>query len=192
LSEEKPLYVGRFYNYDNIDELNNNEDLIKNVALRVLSVTPSNTWKLLSAVEYHIPGAVNGMVAPAGNPSLILLTTGGTVTLLNSNNTSNLTYTLSEEKPLYVGRFYNYDNIDELNNNEDLIIMFPSSSSDKKLLAVFASAYNDRNSVITFGKLLISLSILSMSLNFKALLEDGKIPIPFSSNPIVEIIEQGL
>jgi hypothetical protein len=27
---------------------------------------------------------------------------GGTVTLLNSNNTSNLTYTLSEEKPLYV------------------------------------------------------------------------------------------
>jgi hypothetical protein len=46
---------------------------------------------------------------------------GGTVTLLNSNNTSNLTYTLSEEKPLYVGRFYNYDNIDELNNNEDLI-----------------------------------------------------------------------
>jgi hypothetical protein len=43
---------------------------------------------------------------------------GGTVTLLNTNNTSNLTYTLSEEKPLYVGRFYNYDNIDELNNNE--------------------------------------------------------------------------
>jgi hypothetical protein len=157
LSEEKPLYVGRFYNYDNIDELNNNEDLIKNVALkfndmermlsdmsnlpnvmmlivslwaydsRVLSVTPSKTWKLLSAVEYHIPGAVNGMVAPAGNPSLILLKgtddfySGGTVTLLNSNNTSNLTYTLSEEKPLYVGRFYNYDNIDELNNNEDLI-----------------------------------------------------------------------
>jgi hypothetical protein len=36
---------------------------------------------------------------------------GGTVTLLNTNNTSNLTYTLSEEKPLYVGRFYNYDNI---------------------------------------------------------------------------------
>jgi hypothetical protein len=34
LSEEKPLYVGRFYNYDNIDELNNNEDLIKNVALK--------------------------------------------------------------------------------------------------------------------------------------------------------------
>jgi hypothetical protein len=33
------------------------------------------SWKLLSAVEYHIPGAVNGMVAPAGNPSLILLTT---------------------------------------------------------------------------------------------------------------------
>jgi hypothetical protein len=30
----------------------------------VLSVTPSNTWKLLSDVEYHIPGAVNGMVAP--------------------------------------------------------------------------------------------------------------------------------
>jgi hypothetical protein len=65
------------------------------------------------------------MVAPAGNPSLILLTTkgtddfysGGTVTLLNTNNTSNLTYTLSEEKPLYVGRFYNYDNIDELNNH---------------------------------------------------------------------------
>jgi hypothetical protein len=27
---------------------------------------------------------------------------GGTVTLLNTNNTSNLTYTLSEEKPLYV------------------------------------------------------------------------------------------
>jgi hypothetical protein len=27
-------YVGRFYNYDNIDELNNNEDLIKNVALK--------------------------------------------------------------------------------------------------------------------------------------------------------------
>jgi hypothetical protein len=26
------LYVGRFYNYDNIKELNNNEDLIKNVA----------------------------------------------------------------------------------------------------------------------------------------------------------------
>jgi hypothetical protein len=25
---------------------------------RVLSVTPSKTWKLLSAVEYHIPGAV--------------------------------------------------------------------------------------------------------------------------------------
>jgi hypothetical protein len=42
---------------------------------RVLSVTPSKTWKLLSAVEYHIPGAVNGMVAPAGNPSLILLIT---------------------------------------------------------------------------------------------------------------------
>jgi hypothetical protein len=34
LSEEKPLYAGRFYNYDNIDELNNNEDLIKNVALK--------------------------------------------------------------------------------------------------------------------------------------------------------------
>jgi hypothetical protein len=32
--EEKPLYVGRFYSYDNIDELNNNEDLIKNVALK--------------------------------------------------------------------------------------------------------------------------------------------------------------
>jgi hypothetical protein len=30
----KPLYVGRFYSYDNIDELNNNEDLIKNVALK--------------------------------------------------------------------------------------------------------------------------------------------------------------
>jgi hypothetical protein len=41
-------------------------------------------------------------------------------------------------------------------------LMFPSSSSDKKLLAVFASAYNDRNSVITLGKLLISLSILSI------------------------------
>jgi hypothetical protein len=46
--------------------------------------------------------------------------------------------------------------------------MFSSSSSDKKLLAVFASAYNDKNSVITLGKLLISLSILSISLNFKA------------------------
>jgi hypothetical protein len=34
------------------------------------------------------------------------------------------------------------------------------------LFAVFASAYNDRNSVITLGKLLISLSILSISLNF--------------------------
>jgi hypothetical protein len=32
---------------------------------------------------------------------------GGTITLLNTNNTSSLTYTLSEEKPLYVGRFYN-------------------------------------------------------------------------------------
>jgi hypothetical protein len=47
---------------------------------------------------------------------------GGTITLLNTNNTSSLTYTLSEEKPLYVGRFYNYDNIKELNNNEDLIL----------------------------------------------------------------------
>jgi hypothetical protein len=46
---------------------------------------------------------------------------GGTITLLNTNNTLNLTYTLSVEKPLYVGRFYSYDNIDELNNNEDLI-----------------------------------------------------------------------
>jgi hypothetical protein len=45
-------------------------------------------------------------------PSKTLLN-NGTVTLLNTNNTSNLTYTLSEEKPLYVGRFYNYDNIDE-------------------------------------------------------------------------------
>jgi hypothetical protein len=35
----------------------------------------------------------------------------------------------------------------------------------------------------------ISLAPLSAT---QALLQDGKIPIPFSSNPIVEIIEQGL
>jgi hypothetical protein len=34
----------------------------------------------------------------------------------------------------------------------------------------------------------ISLAPLSAT---QALLQDGKIPIPFSSNPIVEIIEQG-
>jgi uncharacterized membrane protein len=32
LETQHPIYVGRFYNYDNIKELNNNEDLIKNVA----------------------------------------------------------------------------------------------------------------------------------------------------------------
>jgi hypothetical protein len=85
LSEEKPLYVGRFYNYDNIKELNNNEDLIQNVALKFNDMERAlNTWKLLSDVEYHIPGAVNGMVAPAGNPSLILLTTWFEIELITA------------------------------------------------------------------------------------------------------------
>jgi uncharacterized membrane protein len=39
-TEEKPLYVGRFYNYDNIKELNNNEDLIKNVAQKFNDMEP--------------------------------------------------------------------------------------------------------------------------------------------------------
>ena len=86
---------------------------------------------------------------------------GGTVTLLNTNNTSNLTYTLSEEKPLYVGRFYNYDNIDELNNNEDLIKnvalkfndmerMLSDMSNLPNVITEFLSLYADANTANNF------------------------------------------
>ena len=86
---------------------------------------------------------------------------GGTVTLLNTNNTSNLTYTLSEEKPLYVGRFYNYDNIKELNNNEDLIKnvaqkfndmerMLNDMSNLPNVITEFLSLYADANTANNF------------------------------------------
>ena len=86
---------------------------------------------------------------------------GGTITLLNTNNTLNLTYTLSEEKPLYVGRFYSYDNIDELNNNEDLIKnvalkfndmerMLSDMSNLPNVITEFLSLYADANTANNF------------------------------------------
>jgi hypothetical protein len=77
------------------------------------------------------------------------------------NNTSNLTYTLSEEKPLYVGRFYNYDNIDELNNNEDLIKNVAQKFNDMErtlndmrnlpnVITEFLSLYADANTANNF------------------------------------------
>ena len=86
---------------------------------------------------------------------------GGTITLLNTNNTLNLTYTLSVEKPLYVGRFYSYDNIDELNNNEDLIKnvalkfndmerMLSDMSNLPNVITEFLSLYADANTANNF------------------------------------------
>jgi hypothetical protein len=114
---------------------------------------------------------------------------GGTITLLNTNNTSSLTYTLSEEKPLYVGRFYNYDNIKELNNNEDLIQNVALKFNDME------RALNDmRNLPNVITEFLSLYADANTANNFLSLDEDGNISdtaINSISNQVVSRMRLG-
>jgi hypothetical protein len=65
--------------------------------------------------------------------------TGATITLLSTEKTSNLAYELSEEKPLYIGRFYNYDNDSELNNNQDLVDNISNKINDMERITITRS-----------------------------------------------------
>jgi hypothetical protein len=58
---------------------------------------------------------------------------------------------------------------------------------NKSFNAILKSLFDNFHKGIAKNR--ISLAPLSAT---QALLQDGKIPIPFSSNPIMEIIEQGL
>jgi hypothetical protein len=90
-----------------------------------------------------------------------------TVKITNNRYSFNFKYSGTEDLKVYLhnkvlnsGIDYSIVNGTKGTDNFEIeliavSLIFPSSSSDKKLLAVFASAYNDRNSVMTLGKFLI-------------------------------------
>ena len=83
--------------------------------------------KLEANVDYTI---ANGTRLASG------FYTGATITLLSTAKTSSLAYVLSEEKPLYIGRFYNYDNNSELNNNQDLVDNISNKINDMERMLI--------------------------------------------------------
>ena len=112
--------------------------------------------------------------------------TGATITLLSTEKTSNLAYELSEEKPLYIGRFYNYDNDSELNNNQDLVDNISNKINDMERMLI-----DFKNIPFVIEEIFKLFSTANTNNNFLTLDNEGKLS-PEVINSILAQLAEGI